>query len=436
MIRGIWKHFLLSLKLNFRSGRAIGYGYLMPIIFLIGFGSIFRSGNPPLLAQMGQILTITILGGCCMGMPTALVAERERGVWRRYQLLPVPVNALLTGVLAVRLILVGTAIMIQLGLALWIYGTPLPAHPCSFVIAFLLVLLAFLGLGLMIAALARDVPSVQALGQCIFLPMILIGGVGVPLAVLPDWAQVIAAFMPGRYAVEVLQAAIDPSGSLGQVGFSILALVVIAIAAFVAGLRLLRWEPDAKVGRRGGLWILLALAAWGLMGGAAMLVDHTAPVVFQSGTDWRDISEEQIATIGFDMLPEDDGIYTPLAASLGDAANTYRMKEFMPRLEAWDAGKLEDVGQSVRNLLCVAAIADVGQDRSEAIIARVVLEKLFRDFPAAELEQALAWVILDPEAGTVITKAPELGLSTEIDPGIARERCSWYAKKFLWRLRR
>ena len=45
--------------------------------------------------------------------------------------------------------------------------------------------------------MADNVPAVQALGQCIFLPMLIIGGVAVPLASLPDWAQHLSAFFPG-----------------------------------------------------------------------------------------------------------------------------------------------------------------------------------------------------------------------------------------------
>ena len=77
MIKGLWRHFLLTLRLNFRSGRAIVYGYIMPILFLVGFGTVFRTGEPRLLYEIGQIFTITILGSACLGMPTALVAERE-----------------------------------------------------------------------------------------------------------------------------------------------------------------------------------------------------------------------------------------------------------------------------------------------------------------------------------------------------------------------
>src|SRR5271170_6084406 len=101
-MRGVYRHFLLTLELNFQSRQATVYGYLVPVVFLVAFGSVFRAQTPALLAQMGQLLTITILGGACFGMPTTLVAERERGVWRRYRLLPVPTAWLVGSVLAAR----------------------------------------------------------------------------------------------------------------------------------------------------------------------------------------------------------------------------------------------------------------------------------------------------------------------------------------------
>ena len=63
LFAGMLRHGLLTLKLNFRSMQALVYGYLVPVFFLLAFGSVFRSEIPPLLHQMGQLLTISILGG-------------------------------------------------------------------------------------------------------------------------------------------------------------------------------------------------------------------------------------------------------------------------------------------------------------------------------------------------------------------------------------
>jgi hypothetical protein len=78
-VKGWTRHLLLTIALNFANPQAIVYGYLVPVFFLVAFGSLFRADSPPLLAHMGQIVTITILGGACFGLPTALVSERWRG---------------------------------------------------------------------------------------------------------------------------------------------------------------------------------------------------------------------------------------------------------------------------------------------------------------------------------------------------------------------
>ena len=302
---GLGRHFLLTLRLNFRSTPAIIYGYLVPVLFLLAFGSIFRGDTPPLLPEMGQILTITILGGACFGLPTALVAERERGVWRRYRLLPVPTGSLVASTLVSRLVIVASSVLLQIVLARFIYGTPLPQHPVQFLAAFFFVTFAFLGLGLLVAALADDVPAVQALGQCLFLPMILIGGVGVPLAALPAWAQRVAGFMPGRYAVEALQRCITDSRGLAGAGFALAALAVIGFAAGAIGAKLFRWETGRRLSHAGYIWVATALLAWLAVGAAAAFTGRLEPLP-PFGANYEAITDAQIDRITYDDLPGDN----------------------------------------------------------------------------------------------------------------------------------
>ncbi|MEO7274523.1 MAG: ABC transporter permease, partial [Vicinamibacterales bacterium] len=162
----------------------------------------------------------------------------------------------------------------QLGLAMLI-GMPAPRHPLGLFVAFTCVSFAFLGLGLVIATMADTVPAVQALGQCIFLPMLIIGGVAVPLESLPDWAQHVAAFFPGRYAVEALRATVI-GGGLGAAGFSIGALLLIGAAGCVAGGRLFRWDAQQRFASLAGKgWVAVAIVAWIAVGLAAETQQRT-----------------------------------------------------------------------------------------------------------------------------------------------------------------
>jgi len=432
-LRGLIRHFLLTLQLNFRSKQAIAYGYLMPVIFLLAFGSIFQSDTPPLWHQMGQLLTISILGGACFGLPTALVAERERGVWRRYRLLPVSIGGLVAGTLLARLIIIALALVLQIGLARAIYGTPFPVNPVQAAVAFLVVAFAFLGLGLLVTALANDVPAVQALGQCIFLPMIMIGGVGVPLAVLPLWVQRVAGFMPGRYAVEVLQHSVSDPHGLRDAGFGLVALLVIGMAAGVAGISLFRWDTARHIGRAARTGIMLALVSWVAVGVVALSTGQLKPVL-PANTAWETITEAQIGQITYGNLPGDNELVTRLAPPFRTQAVPAHLAEFVANLHAWKPGHLENVGQSVRNLVYVATIADVSEDSHEGEIARAVYNELLASFDHDDLRRALAWVVLNPDEGAVINLVPELGLFRRPPKPVIRNRNPLFAQKFLGRL--
>ena len=430
---GLLGHFLLTLQLNLRSKQALIYGYLVPIFFLLAFGSVFRADTPPLLAEMGQILTISILGGACFGLPTALVAERERGVWRRYRLLPVPTLYLVISTLVARLLIVGSAVVLQILLAHFIYRTPFPLHPGQLVAAFLPVAFAFMGLGLVVAALADDVPAVQALGQCFFLPMILIGGVGVPLVALPGWTQRLAGFMPGRYAVDALQRCFtDPLG-LNQAGFSLLALGVIGAAASVVGAKLFRWDTGRRTTRTTSLWLLLALLSWIAVGAAAALTGRLQPVV-SDATSFDTITAAQMDAITYEDLPGDNELVTRLSPPFSRSADPRRFDEFVAKLTAWPPAQTGEAGQKVRNLLSVAAIADIAADLHEAEIGRAVFDELQERVARDQLRRILTWIILVPDAGNVITTVPELGLKRHPPENIVRERSVLYAKKYLGRL--
>lgn len=270
------QHLLISLRLHFRNRMALLYGYLFPLVFLVAFWVLYRHERVPLAGHMGELLTVTVLGGACFGLPTTMVSERERGVWRRYRLAPVPTRILIGSTLLARYLILITAGVLQLALAMAI-GMPLPLHPGDLWLAFTFVSFAFLGLGLVMAMMADNVPAVQALGQCIFLPMLIVGGVAVPIASLPPWAQHLSAFFPGRYAVEALQACVTGSG-LGTVGFSVLALILIGTAGGIAGARMFRWDSEQRfAATEGRAWVALALVAWAAVGLLAEARGRVAP---------------------------------------------------------------------------------------------------------------------------------------------------------------
>jgi len=282
-MKAFWHHLWVTLRLNFRNPQAVVLGYGVPIFFLFAYAGFFLKGvteasmGSALSKYMGQLLTITVLGGACFGMPIAFVSERERGVWRRYRLTPVPTVVFLLSILVARLILVVIAGVIQIALAMWIYKMPWPRDMGMLIAGFLFASFAFLAIGMVIAMVANSVQAVQALGQALFLPMIMIAGIGKPLHELPVWAKTTTAFLPLRYSVQVLDPAMYDVTRVKYLyrpeiygGFNYLALAVIGLAATLAAVKLFRWENSQRQTWRDWAWVGLAVASWAVIGGVAM----------------------------------------------------------------------------------------------------------------------------------------------------------------------
>jgi ABC-2 type transport system permease protein len=142
----------------------------------------------------------------------------------------------------------------------------LPKHPLDLLASLACASFAFIGIGLIIACVANSIGSVQAFGQSLFLPMILIGGVGVPLYALPEWAKPISLFLPGRYSVDAIHNSFMEDGGVFRYPVDLIALLVIGAAAMIVGWKLFRWEPSQRLERAAPIWIILAGLTWVAIG--------------------------------------------------------------------------------------------------------------------------------------------------------------------------
>jgi ABC-2 type transport system permease protein len=176
--------------------------------------------------------------------------------------------------------------------------------------------------------------------------------------------------------------------------------------------------------------VAAALTSWAAVGAIAWETGRLKPVLAEAGA-WTNITEAQIAEIRFDGLPSDNDIVAPLAPPTLDPTQT---KGLAGKLAVWPQAKLDDSGQSIRNLVSIAAVADLCADPRESEFARLVFRQINSRFEAAVARQALAWIILNPEDGQAVTKAPELGLFRHPPERLVRQRSVIYAEKYLGRL--
>jgi ABC-2 type transport system permease protein len=221
------------------------WGIGFPIVLLSVMGSFSRGpdkslGGFSLVAAYEPIL----IAFCCatfalQGLPTVLAGYRERGILRRLNATPVGAGRLLGAQLTVNL---SVTVIATLGILITGYaafGVPLPSQPAGFILAFGLTAAAMLGLGLLIASLARTGRVAGAVGTMLFLPLMFFAGLWMPQATMPAALRQVGDDTPLGAAVAALQH------SMAGQWPSPASLIVLAGYAVVLGLlawRLFRWE--------------------------------------------------------------------------------------------------------------------------------------------------------------------------------------------------
>ncbi len=166
---------------------------------LTGLASAPRVTLPAPAAQTGQSLDyrlflvtglagMIILSTSLMGFATPLVAAREGGMFRMYQLFPINTAMVVFAWCGSRLMIMLTASLVMF-LAAWsIYGVHINVGAAQIILAVGILALgsaAFLALGLLIASLTNSVAAATMFCNLLYFPLLFSGNLMIPLGGLP-----------------------------------------------------------------------------------------------------------------------------------------------------------------------------------------------------------------------------------------------------------
>jgi imidazolonepropionase-like amidohydrolase/ABC-type multidrug transport system permease subunit len=267
MMKSFLAHAEINLKLTYRDKMVIFFNYLFPLIFFFLFAQLFHAEQGGAIIQvLTMVLSIGILGIGFFGAGIRAVQDREANILRRFKVAPtsaapILVASLLTGTLN----FLPTAILMIL-LSHFLYGMALPQRWISLLVFISLGVLAFRGLGLMIASVVNSAQEGQLLIQLLYFPMLFLSGAAIPISVLPNWVQLVAQFLPSTYVVNGMQAILGRNESLPGNLLGAGALVITTVLATFLGVKLFRWEKEEKIAGSAKLWLLAVLAPFLLLG--------------------------------------------------------------------------------------------------------------------------------------------------------------------------
>jgi ABC-2 type transport system permease protein len=241
-LRDTWLIFRRSLVLTIRQPTWIVIGIMYPVIYLVLFGPLLDGA----IAQAGTgvsaynwfvpglLIQVALFGTAFGGF--GLIAELRYGVVERMRVTPMSRAAMLLGrsLRDVVILLFQATIMIALAI-------PFGLHLDVAAVAVTFGLLALIGLvvaplSYAAALILKSEDAFAPLVQSLVMPLLLLSGILLPMALAPDWLKFLSNLNPLTHATDAARALFNsdwanPEIAIGVGITTVLAVVAIWIAA-------------------------------------------------------------------------------------------------------------------------------------------------------------------------------------------------------------
>jgi ABC-2 type transport system permease protein len=235
-MHAFWKLTVTELKLFVREPLAVFFILAFPLILLWLNGSQF--GNQVDKLVPGYVALVLATVGLTQ-LPGVLATYRERGILRRLATTPVPPATVLGAQLVVYLIVGAVGVALLLVAATVLYDLALPQAAPAAALAYVAGALAMCALGFIVAALAPNARTANAIGFVIYFPMIFLCGAVIPREALAASMRRVGEVLPLGPVVTGLG---DAWSGAGLDLAALAALAALVAIASVVGARVFRWE--------------------------------------------------------------------------------------------------------------------------------------------------------------------------------------------------
>ena len=254
-------HLAYDFKTGIRDRSLLLMNYLFPLAVFLLISALMVKLNPPFQELMLPAMTLfAILSSALLSLPNTLVGARESGVFRSFRINGVPTGAVLAIPPLGGLVHMAVVALVVAVLGTRLFGGAGPLDAAGYAAAGLLSYFSIAGIGALIGVAAASSRATVLVGQFIYLPSILLGGLMVPQSVLPGALARISLLLPTTHAMRVFEALGMKPGSAGVPWVSLGVLACGGVLSFALAALLFQWDSRAsQPNRRAALALLGAL---------------------------------------------------------------------------------------------------------------------------------------------------------------------------------
>lgn len=256
-------HFGFEFKTGLRNSTQMLMNYLFPLAFYALMGLVMTQINPGFKEVLLPAMVIfTAMASTLLGLPAPLVESRDAGIFRSFKINGVPALSILglpTLTTSFHALIASALIAVSAGP---IFGGAVPENWGAFALLTLLTIATFGSLGALIGVISSSSRATVLWSQLIFLPSMLLGGLMLPLSLIPAAIRPISALLPSTHAMQAFEGLAYGRPTLFSPWLSASILLASTVLAFGLAIYLFNWDSRNQTRRGHPSMALLVLVPY------------------------------------------------------------------------------------------------------------------------------------------------------------------------------
>jgi ABC-2 type transport system permease protein len=183
-------------------------------------------------------MALTVITGSLQGVATAIAREREQGTMDGLLVSPIPHRSIILGKVTAQTVRGLIQGFLILGLSMLLFGVQVYGSPVIMFFVMVLGTASFVGVGIIMTAVAPDQETAQMMTVILQFPMMFISGILFPIDQLPTWLQYIGEALPLYYAADALRKVMILNATLTAIMPDVVILVIYTLVTMTAAIPL------------------------------------------------------------------------------------------------------------------------------------------------------------------------------------------------------
>ena len=235
-------------RLSLRGMDMIIFSVGLPLVVAVILGIIYGdkpafegAGYTFMEQSAGASASVGICAAGVMGLPIVLSDYRHRKILKRYRVTPVSPAMLMAVQVVINFIYALASLAVVFAASFLFFGVTFKGSVIGFIGSFLLVTVSIFSIGMMIAAVSKDIKTSNVLCSVFYFPMLIFSGATLPYEVMPPALQKVSDFMPLTQGIKLLKGTFIGL-PLDNILVPMIVMVVLSVICVFLSIRFFKWE--------------------------------------------------------------------------------------------------------------------------------------------------------------------------------------------------